>query len=70
MIDNLLHHFRLVEFARDAADQRLLAEARIAERLEAGQAGQAGGGTGRRVRTHTLLPLVPRQRGVAGRAGL
>ncbi|MFI0736658.1 hypothetical protein ACH4PU_00910 [Streptomyces sp. NPDC021100] len=65
MIDNLLHHFRLVEFARDAADHRMLDE--IAQRSEAGQGGQE---IGRRVRTHTILPLVPRQRRVAERAGL
>ncbi|MBC2874582.1 MULTISPECIES: hypothetical protein [Streptomyces] len=67
MIDNLLHHFRLVEFARDAADHRMLDEARIAQRSEAEQGGQEIGG---RVRTHTILPLVPRQRRVAERAGL
>ncbi|MER5783587.1 hypothetical protein ABT104_17950 [Streptomyces mobaraensis] len=67
MIENLLHHFRLVEFTRDAVDHRLLAEARDARRSEGEQGGQE---IGRRVRTHTLLPLVPRQRRVGERAGL
>ncbi|MGK5638575.1 hypothetical protein ACSNOK_09730 [Streptomyces sp. URMC 126] len=68
MIDVLLHHYRLVEFARDAADHRLLAEARIAGREGAGR--EAGREAERRVRTQTLLPLIPRQRGTVGRAGL
>ncbi|MBZ4320748.1 hypothetical protein [Streptomyces huiliensis] len=72
MIDVLLHHYRLVEFARDAADQRLLTEARIAGRANAGREArlEARLEAERRVRTQPLLPLIPRQRDAAGRAGL
>ncbi|MGK5638578.1 hypothetical protein ACSNOK_09745 [Streptomyces sp. URMC 126] len=57
MIDVLLHRFHLVEFARDAADHRLLAEVRTAGRSDARQE------AGRRVRTN-------RQRRVGERVGL
>ncbi|MBZ4320755.1 hypothetical protein [Streptomyces huiliensis] len=50
MIDVLLHRFHLVEFARDAADQRLLAEARTAGRSEGDREAGRQVGTGRQRR--------------------